>query len=148
MTTAGELLDNEEKGWLELRARLDRLDEGDWVRPGVNGDWTAKDVLAHVAAWHTWAAERLERANAGEYESKRWSQEQVDAFNAEAFGHHRSMPLDDVRMFSDEARATFCEQISLLEDETAEKVRRLVFGNAEDHYDEHIKQFDAFLGAK
>ena len=39
----------------KLDALLERLDETEMVEARIHGDWTVKDMLAHLASW-----ERLE----------------------------------------------------------------------------------------
>ncbi len=43
------------------------LEEAALTSIPVGGDWTAKDMLAHVAAWEAWTVGRLELALSGRY---------------------------------------------------------------------------------
>ena len=51
--TKDELIQDLENGWAELQAALDGLTEEQMHQPGVVGEWTVKDVLAHITAWQT-----------------------------------------------------------------------------------------------
>lgn len=139
-----DLLDAEDLGWKELHARLERLSEEDWLRPGVNGDWTAKDVLAHIAAWHAVTMDRFEvlrtLGTLPEYPP-------VDEFNRDQYEKSRELSLHDVRVMSGAARHRFREEIALLPNDLGENLVRIVEGNAHGHYDEHIEQLDTFLGS-
>lgn len=59
-----------------LRADLERLvAEAGPTRmdlPGVAGDWTLKDVIAHLAAWRWWSVARLEAAVRDEEPTPPW----------------------------------------------------------------------------
>jgi hypothetical protein len=143
MTTKQELLDAENAGWHELNARLEKLAEDDWTKPGVNGDWCAKDVLAHVAAWHAVTTDRFEvlrtMGTLPEYPP-------VDEFNQDQYEKCRELSLHDVRVMSGAARHRFREEIAQLPAELGENLVRIVQSNAQGHYDEHIEQLDTFLG--
>jgi DinB family protein len=143
MTTKQDLLDAENAGWHELSARLEKLTDDDWLKPGVNGDWCAKDVLAHVAAWHAVTTDRFEvlrtMGTLPEYPP-------VDEFNQDQYEKCRELSLHDVRVMSGAARHRFREEIAQLPAELGENLVRIVQGNAEGHYDEHIEQLDKYLG--
>jgi hypothetical protein len=46
-----KLLNRLEKAWTELREAFADLNEAQLTQPGVTGDWSVKDLLAHVATW-------------------------------------------------------------------------------------------------
>jgi DinB family protein len=139
-----ELLAQEDAGWQELSARLHRLAEDDWVRPGVNGAWTPKDMIAHIALWHASATDRLE--------SYRMTgiipplPAPVDDINKEQFERGRDLTVHEARAMSGAARHRFREEIALLAGDPEERLSMLIIGDGSEHYDEHIPQFDAFLG--
>lgn len=61
-----ELLDalREENGRWE--ALLDQIDPARMDQPGVNGDWSMKDLVAHLTGWNRWLVARLRAAGRGE----------------------------------------------------------------------------------
>ena len=138
-----DLLDAEDRAWRELHARLGRLSDDDWLKPGVNGEWNAKDVLAHVAAWHAVTTDRFEvlrtMGTLPEYPP-------VDEFNRDQFEKSRELSLHDVRVMSGASRHRFREEIAQLPADLGDNLVRIVEGNAHGHYEEHIEQLDAFLG--
>jgi hypothetical protein len=139
-----ELLSLEDAGWRELSARLHRLTEGDWVRPGVNGEWTPKDMIAHIALWHASATDRL-----GSYRMTGAIPPlpaAVDDINREQFERSRDLTVKEARAMSGAARHRFREEIAMLPDDPEERLSMLIIGDGSEHYDEHIPQFDAFLG--
>ena len=137
-----ELLDAEEASWRELHARLDKLSADDWLKPGVNGDWNAKDVMAHIAAWHAVTTDRFEvlrtLGTLPEYPP-------VDEFNRDQHEKSRDMSLHDVRVISGAARHRFREELAQLPADLGENLVRICEGNAHGHYDDHIEQLDNFL---
>jgi Mycothiol maleylpyruvate isomerase N-terminal domain len=139
-----QFLDAEEVSWRELHARLGKLSDDDWIKPGVNGDWSAKDVVAHIAAWHAVTTDRFEvlrtMGTLPEYPP-------VDEFNRDQYEKSRDMSLHDVRVISGAARHRFREEIAHLPADPGENLMRIVESNAHGHYDEHIEQLDTFLGS-
>ena len=42
-------LRGEQQQWLDL---LNQFDDAELEMPGVNGDWSLKDLVAHLTTWH------------------------------------------------------------------------------------------------
>ncbi len=55
-----ELLANIRAGYDQLEALLATLSEEQMTIPGVNGSWSVKDNLAHLAVWQSYQAARQE----------------------------------------------------------------------------------------
>ncbi len=51
--TKDELIKKIETEWDNLQAALDGLTEEQMHQPGVVGEWSIKDILAHITAWQT-----------------------------------------------------------------------------------------------
>ena len=51
--TKDELIKQIETEWDNLQAALDGLTEEQMHQPGVVGEWSIKDILAHIAACQT-----------------------------------------------------------------------------------------------
>ena len=69
----------------ELLAAISGLDEAALDRKGVVGDWSIKNVLAHMAAWEAWVVEALpaRMTTRATPEDFRQRAEDEDRFNAE-----------------------------------------------------------------
>ena len=69
-TTIGkaEWLDRVEQARATWEAIVADVGEADSNRPGAMGDWTFKDVAAHLTAWRRRTVDRLEAAARGEPE--------------------------------------------------------------------------------
>jgi len=59
-TDKAELLTIIQAGYDQFEALLASLNEKQMLIPGVNGSWSVKDNLAHLAAWQNYQAARLE----------------------------------------------------------------------------------------
>jgi hypothetical protein len=136
------LLDAEDRGWRELFARLDRLSDDDWLRPGANDEWTPKDLLAHVAAWHAMTTDRLE---AQRTTGQRPKLPDIDEFNRRQHEENRDLSLREVRAMSGASRHRFREEVALLSDDPGDDLSQMIASNAEGHYEDHYAGLDKFL---
>lgn len=69
----------------------------------VAGEWTVKDILAHLGAWENEAALMIERAANGLDDGPAIA-ESVDEWNARRVSERRRLPLVDVMQEFNEAR--------------------------------------------
>ena len=58
-------LQEEYRQWQEF---LDQIGPTHMEQPGVNGDWSMKDIVAHLTGWNRWLVARLQAAGRGEPE--------------------------------------------------------------------------------
>ena len=79
----------------ELNQALSGLSEEQLTHEATIGDWSVKDVLAHLAAWTGEAAMAVERALHGEQVGPLVI-ESVDDWNARRVAERRRLPLVDV----------------------------------------------------
>src|SRR5262249_36008985 len=78
MSTRNDLLQLEEERWNQMCRLLDKIP--DWEGEKVCDDWSVKDLLGHVAAWHATTMDRLEQfQSSGKLPPP---PEDIDAFNA------------------------------------------------------------------
>ena len=144
MSRRQELLDADEAAWEEFHARFHRIGEEGWLKPGACGDWTPKDLMAHIACWHAETASIIEQVRAG----GTFPQVDVEAFNVDFYERCRDMALKDVQAMSGAAHSRFREEVAHVPAELfTERMEAWVAGNGHGHYDEHIPLFDAFLEA-
>lgn len=78
-------------------ALLDEIGEDRMEEPGPMGDWTFKDLAAHLLGWRERTIDRIE-AGPGANSPTRWpaSLETDDEINAWIHEQHRDRPLADV----------------------------------------------------
>jgi hypothetical protein len=58
-------LQEEHQKW---EAFLDQIGEARMDQPGVNGNWSMKDIVAHLTGWNRWLVARLQAAQRSEPE--------------------------------------------------------------------------------
>jgi hypothetical protein len=91
----------------ELLAAIGGLGEAALDRKGVIGDWSIKNVLAHIAAWEAWVVEVLpERMTTGTTpQGFRQRAEDEDRFNAEEVAEREELTPDEQLMELERTRA-------------------------------------------
>lgn len=155
-TTKAELLTKIQKSYTEFEALLAPLSPAQLTTPGVNGDWSIKDILVHVATWQARAALILEAASRGETPRLTppvTNEEEMDRFNDEIFLTHRTQPLDDVWSSFRASYQQLLAATEVLSEEDlfdaqrfpwrkGEPLWKLVGGDTFEHYPEHISMIE------
>ncbi len=140
------------------RALLDTLvaglDEAQMLDPALDGGWSVKDALAHIAAWERLCTSWLDAIARGETPARSEVQD-VNATNARFYEQARATALADVMTESARSYQAIVEAVERLPaaDLADEKrfgwpTARVVSGNTDDHYREHIAQIEAWLQGK
>jgi hypothetical protein len=105
-------LQSEQKAWEGLLAQIgeDRLDE-----PGVQGEWSIKDIVAHLTAWRRRTVRRLEAAVAGQPEPAHdWPIDLHEDDEINAWFHERDRG-QSLRETLAESRRVFDKLVSAIE---------------------------------
>jgi hypothetical protein len=92
-----QLLDRLDTAWMAFQASYAGLSSAHMAVPGVTGDWSVKDIIAHVTWWEEEALRHLPLIIAG-VRSPRYSVTYggIDAFNAMMAERRRDLSLSDV----------------------------------------------------
>ncbi len=110
-----------------LEATVAALLPGDMEQPGVVGEWSVKDVLAHLAEWEahmlTWVgASRRGEAVPGPEPDLTWRG--LKEFNRRIYQAHRQDALEQVLASFGAAHARFMDMVAAMpEDEMLERGR-------------------------
>jgi hypothetical protein len=157
-TTRAEFLDKFRSGWADWQALLAQAGEARIVQPGVQGEWSLKDIVAHI----TWGEREMvgvlrTHALAG---SDLWNVSQQERNDA-VYHENRERSLDDVLAESARVHAVLTALLEALGDDAdlndAGRYAQMppqwqpwqVFaGNTFDHYSEHAPDVRAWLDAQ
>lgn len=92
-----QLLGKIDKAWSALKDSWAGLDDAQLTQPGVTGDWSIKDILAHVTTWEEEALKHLPHILEGQ-RPPRYSvlYGGIDAFNALKTEENRRRSLSEV----------------------------------------------------
>ena len=106
-------LQEENRQW---EALLDQIGPARMDQPGVNGDWSMKDIVAHLTGWNRWLVARLQAAGHSEPEPPPpWpAQLQTEVeINAWIYESNRGRPAREVL---DESQQVFQQLLAVIED--------------------------------
>ena len=135
---------------------LDGLPEKAWDTPGVCGDWSVKDIVAHLASYEHVIVDVLNTFQGGQLTSvvERWMQSR-DTFNITEVEERKYATAQQVM---DEYQGTQVEATSLIMQIPAEKVQQTgtmpwygkqhsladFIQHMNEHIREHVAQISAF----
>lgn len=154
-------LNDEQQKWDLLLAAIG---EGRLEQTGVSGDWSMRDIIAHLAGWQYWQLARLRAAGANRAEpAPPWPADYTsdDEINAWMYAEYRARTLREVL----ERARDVCEQTlaalqGLPDDVRIETIdgkfhviwlgeQRFAVGEFFHHfYDDHAADVRAWLGRK
>jgi hypothetical protein len=85
-----------DRAWAGLKESYAGLSDRRLTEPGVTGDWSVKDILAHVTTWEGEALKYLPLIIAGGRPPRYVRYGGLDAFNARMTEEKRGLSLSDV----------------------------------------------------
>jgi hypothetical protein len=91
-----QLIQKLEKGWMALKESYAGLSEAQLLEPGVMGEWSVKDILAHVTTWEEEALSYLPLILSGGRPPRYRQFGGIDAFNAKMAEQKRDLALPEV----------------------------------------------------
>jgi hypothetical protein len=91
-----QLLTRLDNAWATLQESYAGLSDAQMTTSGVAGDWSVKDILAHVATWEEEALKYLPVIIKGGRPPRYATYGGIDAFNARMAAAKRSLSLADV----------------------------------------------------
>ena len=104
-----------------LERNISQLGPEDMLRPGVVGEWSIKDILAHLADWEAHVLVWVEAARGGDPVASpdpglTW--QQFDVFNQRVYERHRDQPLEAVKEYFHDTHLQFMALVEAMpEDE-------------------------------
>lgn len=146
--TKTQLLNKLEQAWAALQASYAGLTDAQLMEPGAAGDWSVKEILAHVTTWEEEALKYLPLILEGG-RPPRYSVMYggVDAFNAQMTEAKRRLPLADVLAQLAETHRRLVAYIENAPDEqftTDTRFRRRVRLDTYGHYPVHTEAIRAW----
>ncbi|MGE5378977.1 MAG: ClbS/DfsB family four-helix bundle protein [Bacteroidota bacterium] len=94
-----ELINHLQAEYQNWEAFLDQIGSARMDLPGVNGDWSMKDIVAHLTGWNRWLVARVRAALGGEPEPPPPWPSQLgsdDEINAWIHEHYRNFSVQEV----------------------------------------------------
>jgi uncharacterized protein (TIGR03083 family) len=152
--TKAELLSYIEAETRKFEEAISGLDEAAMTTPGVEGDWSVKDVAAHLMFWQHRAIFLLEAARDGySRERDRWAQGDVDERNAQNYRDNKDRPLAEILAELRASRQSMIDLIAATSDDALftpgrfdwlrlETLVEHISGETYEHYRDH---YDALV---
>lgn len=148
---------------VQFEALIAPLGEAQLSSPTLEGEWSVKDIMAHVAAWEMICARWLEEFLRGE--TPRPSERLDMESNDRIYHEYRDRSLAEVRQLFDTAYQRFLRQVNLLtaaySEEDLNAAHRFAWteswpdlsliaaiaDNSYEHYQDHGEQIRRWLDA-
>jgi hypothetical protein len=138
-----QLLKRLDRAWGALVDSFAGLSEPHLTKPGVVGDWSVKDILAHVTTWEEEALKYLPLILQGG-SPPRYSTTYggIDAFNAQMTERKRGLSLSEVRKQMDQTHRRLIDYVQSASEEQfvrETRFRRRLRLDTYSHYPEHTR---------
>ncbi|MBA2454323.1 MAG: ClbS/DfsB family four-helix bundle protein [Chloroflexia bacterium] len=151
----------------EWESILSQIPEERMIESGAAGDWSVKDLIAHITIYERWTIEWLKPAL--QEQPPAWNYPEgedtatLDERNARFYEQNRDRALDDIRTEADEVHARLVDVVEQLPDDAVSKdirdfapqvgayyregttVWQAIDGNAAEHYREHTADVQGWL---
>jgi hypothetical protein len=141
-----------------LESLLAGLTDAQLIEPGVEVDWSIKDILVHISAWEQMAQDTIRAAITGEPikvsipEEDNW----VDIFNADVYETNKDVPLRDVQSEYFASHRSFLDLIDSMEDDNLPQklpfewagdltFQILISANTHIHYADHAESIQKWI---
>jgi len=113
-----EFLDTMRSEHERWEALLAQVDDAQMLQPGVAGDWSVKDLVAHVTAYERGLVEWLEAASRGQSLAfPDLDHPDVDYRNAVIFSENQNRPWHDVLLESEQVFQRLLQLVEALPEE-------------------------------
>src|SRR5262245_43336528 len=136
------LLSRLDTAWSALENAYAGLSDAQLMQPGAAGEWSVKDVLAHVTTWEEEALECLPIILAGDRPPRYVRYGGIDAFNALMIERKRTLSLAEVLRERDDTHRRLIDFVrSAPEEQLASETRfrRRLRLDTWRHYAEHTE---------
>lgn len=150
-----ELLDGLEAARDEFLAAVADIDPALHETPGLVGEWSARDLLAHVGYWAGHAAESLHRAEQGELEGFGDDELSVDERNEVVTRVARETDFKTVASREQGAYEAFAARLAAVDPESladrdaeGDTLEEIIAFDGADHYREHTLDIRAWFDGK
>jgi hypothetical protein len=150
-----ELLDGLDAARGEFLAAVGDIDPALRTTPGLVGDWSARDLLAHVGYWTGHAAEALHRAEQGELSAFGRDELSVDERNEVVARVARETDYATVAKREQGAFDAFVERLATVDveslddrDADGDTLEEIIAFDGADHYREHTLDVRAWFDGK
>ncbi len=137
-----QLLKKLDKSWAAIKESYAGLSDSQLTEPGVTGNWSVKDILAHVTTWEEEALKYLPLIITGGSLPRYIQYGGIDAFNAQMAEQKRGLALSGVLRQLDETHRRLIDYIRSVPEEHFTRETRFLHRLRLDtysHYPQHAR---------
>lgn len=142
-----------------LEAAVGKLSEAQMVAPGLDGERSVKDILAHISAWELMMVQWLKETYAGltpERPAPGMTWDDLDQLNERIYLDNQDRSLGEVMARSESAHSHAVQAVQEMTDgdlfdgtrfawRNGDPMWHMVAANTWWHYKEHSEQIEAWL---
>jgi uncharacterized protein (TIGR03083 family) len=101
------MIERAEREWSELKRLVDSFSDAQLDQPATCGEWSARDVMVHIANWEEELVRILRELDAGRQPAPTYTEESggIDAWNDAQVVRFRVAPLAEARRYFEETHA-------------------------------------------
>jgi hypothetical protein len=149
-----QLLEKMQSSYATFNTLISSLSETQLTTPGVNGDWSVKDNIAHLSAWHRRQIARNEAVYQGVEIPDPTPGMGVEEINELYYKQNKDRSLADVLAEFHETARQVREGVERMTDEqlnspidwlNGHTIAEYVEGNSYGHYEEHTEIIQHWL---
>jgi hypothetical protein len=138
-----QLLNKLNKSWSAFRESYAGLSDDQLLEPGVMGDWTVKDIIAHISVWEQESLTHLPHILEGE-STPRYADLYggIDAFNALKIEKMNKLTLSEVHHNLEETHLNLLDYLQSVPEEqfsSESRFRRRLRLDTYSHYPIHTR---------
>lgn len=145
-----QLLNRLDEAWGSLKDSYAGLTEAQMLEPGVTGQWSVRDILAHVTIWEEEALKYLPYALEGRRPPRyKDLYGGIDAFNAQMIEKRRGVSLAEVTRQFEETHnrlVAYIESVPEVEFASETRFRRRIRLDTYSHYPIHAQAIRDWRG--
>jgi hypothetical protein len=142
-TDITRLIDRIDTNWSEFQQAYAGLSEARMLEPGVSGDWSVRDILAHVAVWDALVLSVLPSIlETGRHPEHDEANADLDAFNARMTEETRPLTIDEVRRVLEANHQRLLDYLQGVPSDavaTNDAFRERLAADTWNHYPEHAE---------
>jgi hypothetical protein len=125
-----------DESWRDLRRTLSTLNSAGMEKPGVNGDWSIKDLLGHISTWEMELLAVLSSGIQARYPD-------LDGFNAREVKSKESLSARDILIRLEDTHRALRDALIAAPAayfEHGSPIRKSIDEDTVNHYEEHLMQ--------
>lgn len=119
-TSKKQLIEQSQTNWDKLQSQVNQLSANEIIEGGTVGEWSVKDVLAHLLEWQQMTLSWYYSGKRGEMPltpSEKFTWREIPALNQAIFEKYQHAELDDIKTWLEASHLEAIESIEMMSDD-------------------------------